>query len=207
MRTATSRWDWLDSYQKACSAGPCWRYLDFTIVSDLPEVPHTEVVGNIGANAHPERARRLHCADGPAVRWRDGTALYALHGVVVPADLVESQWTPKQIMREPNLEVRRVAIEHLGWERWIAECALQPIHGPVPDPGNPGNSLTLYNVPGNVVGQWLHLLLCVNASPERDGSVRRYALIVPGNINDAVAAAAWTFATDTNTYRALQRAT
>ena len=72
---------------------------------------------------------RLHRADGPAVSWPNGTAFWFWRGVRVPQQVVQAPaetLTPKQILREPNAEVRRVMIERVGLDRLLstahAEC-------------------------------------------------------------------------------------
>ena len=138
--------------------------------------------------------------------WDDGTASHVVHGVRLPFDLVRPGWSIDRILAERNTEVRRIAIERLGWDRFIAEAELALVDGPVPDPGNPGNTLSLYDLPA-AYGDDARLLLCSDASPERDGTVRRFGLHVPASIDDALAAAAWTFDLDRRTYQDLDRAT
>jgi hypothetical protein len=140
------------------------------------------------------------------VRWRDGTAAYVVHGLRLPFDLMQHGWPVRRILHEHNAEIRRIAIERLGWDRFVAEANLALVHGPFPDPGNPGNTLSLYELPP-VYAIGTRLLLCTNASPERDGTIRRFGLHVPATIDDAVAAAAWTFDVDRATYQRIDRAT
>jgi hypothetical protein len=66
---------------------------------------------------------RLHCPDGPAVRWSDGYGLYFWHGVRLPRRIVESQ-DVRAIHRLRNTEVRRAAIERLGWP---AASSIRPL--------------------------------------------------------------------------------
>ena len=164
---------------------------------------HCEPTGRAG----PRHTRRLHSDDGPVVHWPDGTQAYALHGVAVPADLVRSGYSTADILRERNAEVRRIAIDRLGWDEFVASALVRAVHPPIPDPGNPGRTLTLYDVPTHAFDPPARLLICTNATPERDGTLRRYGLWVPALINDAVAAAAWTFDVDPSTYWKLRRAT
>ena len=197
------RWLWLrlEAYRDANAAGPWWPSGDVVVVAERPRVVHSEPVALADVSG-----RRLHAEDGPAVVWNDATALFAVHGIGVPRDLLQSGWSAGQILRARNTEVRRVAIERLGWDRFVAEAKLGLVHGPVPDPGNPGNTLSLYELPA-VYGVGARLLLCANASPDRDGTVRHFGLHVPAVIDDAVAAAAWTFDLDPQAYAGLDRAT
>ena len=58
-------------------SGPRIMHPDFCMISDRPE---TLLVDD---------RNRPHCDTGPFCRWRDGTALYSVHGVRVPAWLIE----------------------------------------------------------------------------------------------------------------------
>ncbi len=73
---------------------------EFCMISDRPEVLRID------------DQNRPHCTTGPFCRWRDGFALYAVHGVRVPWDIIEdnSSITVKRIEAEQNAEVRRVMI-------------------------------------------------------------------------------------------------
>jgi hypothetical protein len=64
-----------------------------------------------------------HCDDGPFCRWRDGSALYSVHGVRVPWWVVEhpDRITIEHINKQDNAEIRRVMIERFGWPRYLAE--------------------------------------------------------------------------------------
>src|SRR5262249_20294746 len=116
----------------------------------------------------------------PGSRWR------------VPRWVIVAPST-EAITTEKNVEVRRCAIESLGWDRFIAEAGLVPVtagHGKdvtaacMPDPGNPGQHLVLYDVPERLWGSRIRLLMCTNGTAERDGSRRRYGLTVPAHISD-----------------------
>src|SRR5262249_50718420 len=65
---------------------------------------------------------RLHCDDGPALEWRDGTAVYAWHGLTVPARVIErpvSEINITAIYGERNAEFRRVLCERIGYEKLL----------------------------------------------------------------------------------------
>jgi hypothetical protein len=65
---------------------------------------------------------RLHCVDGPACAYPDGTAVYAIHGVAIPEKWVTgSPPTPHQALTWENIEQRRAACELLGWESIVAQ--------------------------------------------------------------------------------------
>jgi hypothetical protein len=138
--------------------------------------------------------------------WGDGWGIHAWHGTRVPADLIEQGWDYQRILQEPNTEIRRCAIERMGWDQFIQVAGLKQVGATVADPGNPGQSLALYDIPEAVYAADVRVLLCVNGTLERDGSRRRYGLTVPASISDPVAGAAWTFDESVADYAGLERA-
>lgn len=165
---------------------------------------HTAVLTERPTTLHRDREDRLHHETGPALTYPDGFAVHAWHGTRVPADLVETGWDTQRILTEPNAEIRRCAIERLGWDQFTAEAGLTQIGETVPDPGNPGHTLALYDVPEAIYDEPVRVLLCTNGSVERDGTRRRFGLTVPASINDPVHAAAWTFDWPVAAYRGLE---
>ena len=190
-----------DAYREiAESACWWWPHTDMVIVCDRPNVIHRESTGETGWGSH-----RLHCATGPAVGW-DGWGVYAWHGVRVPADLIEVGWSTDRILAEPNAEVRRAAIEILGWDQFIVDAELVLVDQAV-DPGNPGQRLALYDVPAAIYETPVRVLLCANGTVERDGTRRRFGLTTPADMPDAVSAAAWTYGLTGKEYAGLGRRT
>ena len=63
-----------------------------------------------------DEQNRLHCEDGPAIRWKDGYCNYFWHGVSVPEKLIErpDEITKEDLINETNAEVRRAMMEKLG---------------------------------------------------------------------------------------------
>ena len=194
-------WDRLSAYEDLMSAGWVFPGRTHAVISERPAVIRLEQVGPRGLGSH-----RLHCADGPALAWGDGWALHYWHGVRVPADLVESGWDVDRILAERNAEVRRCAIERMGWPEFVTAAGLTEVGEPCDDPGNPGHTLRLYDVPSDIYGVPVRILLCDNATPERDGTRRRFGLTVPADIRSALDAAAWTFNLTPSEYAAIQRA-
>ncbi len=181
----------------ARSAGWCWFHQGFTVISDRPELLHDETVTG--------HRRALHCADGPAVTYRDGWSVWAWHGTTVPEWVIENP-TIDKIQAEVNTELRRCAIESYGWAEYLAAIGATPVDE-ADDPGNPGHRLRLYDTPEQVYDTPTRLLVMDNASLDRDGTRRMYAETVPADIGDAVSAAAWQFDIAPDTYRRLERAT
>ncbi|MFB4276095.1 MULTISPECIES: DUF6745 domain-containing protein [unclassified Nonomuraea] len=161
------------------------------VVSERPVALHTET-GDGGA--------WLHHAGGPAVRYGDGWSVHAWHGTVVPSWVIEDP-TVERIAGERNVEVRRCAIEKLGWGAYIEQAGLRLL-ATAPDPGNPGSELRLYDMRRD-----LRVLLAVNGSVERDGRRRKYGLTVPAYFDDPISAAGWTYGLSGEQYSRLLRRT
>ena len=178
----------------ARNAGWWWPMRDTVILTDRPDTLHRDPQG------------RLHCETGPALRYRDGWAIHAIHGVRVPADLIEHGWDVARILEEGNAEVRRAAIELTGWEHFILAAGLTLVAS-APDPGNPPHDLELYDLPDRLRDMYddqARILLCTNGSVEPDGTRRRYGLPVPAHHDDPVAAAADLYGWPAEAYRQLE---
>ncbi|WP_211245934.1 DUF6745 domain-containing protein [Actinomadura oligospora] len=181
----------------ARSCGWWWPGDEVCVVSERPV--------EVRAEPAPDGGRRPHSLDGPAVRYADGWGFHAVNGTRVP-EWVITDPTPERIAAEPNIEVRRCAIERIGWDAYTEAAGLRLV-GAAPDPGNPGSELRLFDLPSDTWGTPARLLLAVNGSLERDGTRRRYGLTVPVDLPDPVAAAAWTYGLGPDQYARLQRRT
>ena len=144
---------------------------------------------------------RLHAEDGAALEYADGTAIWALHGVVVPSDVVTDPGsiTVEQIDRAANAEVRRVMTERFGAERLITEGGAELV-----DEDAVGR---LWRRPFPRTG-WRHteplqMVEVRNATPEPDGTTRTYFLRVPPTVRTAREAVAWTFGLEGKRYAPL----
>jgi hypothetical protein len=148
---------------------------------------------------------RLHNGTGPAVAFPDGWTVHSWHGTRVPSWVV-TEPRADRIAQESNVEVRRSAIERLGWEAFIADAGLTLVDT-ANDPGNPGCQLALYDLPQTQWGRGLRLLVAINGSVERDGQRKTYGLMVPDEYEHPVSAAAWTYGLPTHVYARLARRT
>ena len=155
-----------------------FRYLHpkFCLVSDFPELLLTD-------DQH-----RPHCDTGPSHRWRDGWSIYHVHGVGVPAYVVEhpESITAQHVAAEQNAEVRRVMLERMGAERFTAEAGAVEVHR-----DDWGRLLRCALRDTN--GQPYTYIEVVNSTPEPDGSFQNYLLAVPPTMRTAKQAWFWGF--------------
>jgi hypothetical protein len=136
---------------------------------------------------------RPHGLTGPAIRYRDGFALYAAHGVRVREQIImrPDTITVAEVDAETNAEARRVMIDRMTPERFLRESGAQPIHA--------DETGELYR--RELVGdEPLQLVRVVNATPEPDGSKKIYWLRVPPDVTTAREAVAWTFGLQAGEY-------
>src|SRR5262245_35417838 len=73
------------------------------------------------------QAGRLHAPDTPAVIWPDGSGSWYWQGVAVPDRIAAArdQLTAELVAGIDNQELRRVAVERLGWERFLQTADAQ----------------------------------------------------------------------------------
>ena len=183
----------------AGATGWWWAFDTVCVMSERPTVLRVEP---IPGRVHNER--RLHDSDSPAIEFGDGHRVYVQHGTIVPSWVVLDP-TAERIAAERNIEIRRCAIERIGWDTYIDTAGLALVDR-VDDPGNAGHTLQLYASPDDW-GRGGRILLAVNGSPERDGRRRRYGLYVPGWFSSALDAAGWTYGIAGADYARLVRRT
>ena len=155
-----SKWQHYEA--AAIHAGPRIMHADFCMISDRPERLLVDSQG------------RPHCDDGPFCRWRDGSALYAVHGVRVPGWIVErpAHITAEKIEAEANAEIRRIMIDRYGLARYLRDSGAKPI-----DHEEGIGTLLRKEEPGD---DPIYMVEVVNTTPEADGSFKRYMLDVSG---------------------------
>ncbi|WP_370947121.1 DUF6745 domain-containing protein [Amycolatopsis sp. cg5] len=181
------------------SCGWWWPREDLCVLSERPVVLHAEPISD-ALNGEVS----LHSETGPALVYRDGFGVHAWRGTRVPWWVIEDP-IAERISAERNIEVRRCAIERIGWAEYIEQAGLALV-SQASDPGNPGCELFLYKLPARQTGS-SRLLLAVNGSVERDGTRRRYGLHVPAWFDDPVAAAGWSYGLSGAQYARLARRT
>ena len=173
----------------AASAGPWWALDGLAIISERPVALSTDPRG------------RLHSEAAPAIAWRDGTSIWAWHGVAVPNWVVtDPDWiSADAIQREANVEVRRVMVERMGWERLVNDGGAQKVHADAAG--------VLWELHSPRRAPWREhpakIVEVVNSTPEPDGTRRHYFIRVPPEMTTARQAVAWTFELGEVEYRPL----
>lgn len=142
---------------------------------------------------HVDELQRLHCVSGPALEFGDGYRIYALCGVPVSPDIVDSPHLldVRRIDYERNVELRRVLIERYGIVNYLRDSGAGIVHK--------SNAGTLY-LKQQAGDEPIALVQVRNSTPEADGSYREYFLRVPPNMRTVQQAIAWTFGLDAEEY-------
>jgi hypothetical protein len=133
---------------------------------------------------HFDERWRLHNQNGMAVRFSDDYGLYAEHGVIVPAWIMESpeNLTVDKIRDERNTEIRRVMIGRYGQSRYLNDNNAKLINS------DGYGDLYRAEVPDD---EPLVMVKVVNSTPEFDGLYRDYFVRVPPDMRTAEQAVAW----------------
>ena len=112
-----SKWD---HYEKlAQHSGHRIMHEKFCMISDRPLVLKVD------------QRNRPHCETGPFCHWSDGSALYALNGVYVPAWLVltpKDKITAKQVFALTNAQERSEGIKKVGLGVLLRELKAEVVH-------------------------------------------------------------------------------
>lgn len=146
---------------------------------------------------HFDDLDRLHRSDGPALSYPDGWALHAWKGVQIPSWLVEpgrGNISIAAVDREQNHRVRRCMIDIMTPERFIRNGGAR-----VHSRDETGVLWQRAWARGDI---WAAVEV-VNGTPEPDGSRRRYFLQVPGEMETARSAVAWTYGLSDTQYAGL----
>jgi len=96
------------------SCGWWWPWSNLVIISERPEW--------ISYGGEGQKTG-FHCEHGPAIRFRDGFALWRLNGIPVDREVVETpadRLDPRIIFTEENADVRREIVRKIGIDRVCA---------------------------------------------------------------------------------------
>jgi hypothetical protein len=166
---------WHPYEELAKKSGPRIMHSDFCLVSDRPEILKID------------DQSRPHCGNGPFCKWRDGTALYTIHGVRLPKWIVENPEliTHDKVDAENNIEVRRIMVERYpgGKEKYVKDSGAEKVHE------DDFGILWRKDQKGD---EPILMVEVINSTPEPDGTYRNYSLRVPPTMTTAKEAVAWT---------------
>jgi hypothetical protein len=153
--------------QIAQSAGWWWPFAGAVILTDRPDILSRDDQG------------RLHSLTGPAIRYRDGWGIYAVHGVRVTDLPIErpEEITVAMIDSERNTEMRRILIDRYkhGEEISGASAYIRDAGGKILDHDERYGTLRRREIPDD---EPIVTVEVVNGSREPDGSFKRYWLRV-----------------------------
>lgn len=138
---------------------------------------------------------RLHCENGPAIEYGDGTVVYAWHGVGVPDEWIEKKetaLTAEIALTWNNVEQRRAACEILGWAKVLDE-----LDATVIDEDEDPMIGTLLEVDIPEIGREKFLKV-------QCGTGRIFAIPVPPDMKTALESNAWTYGLDPSKLRDLE---
>jgi hypothetical protein len=172
--------------QVARGAGWWWAFERVAVVSER----HVEV--------HRDNLGRLHRAEGPAVSYPDGYGVHSWRGMPIPPEVVGelATLTVARIQAEANAELRRVMLEHFGFERYLRESGAKRQHA------DDFGTLWRVEMPGD---EPLVMVEVINSTAEPDGSFRTYFLRVPPQTGTAREGVAWTFGLTAQDYAPTQQ--
>lgn len=139
---------------------------------------------------------RPHCLTGPAAVFSDGLAVYYVHGVEVPAIVIEDpdNFTKQEFMKYTNQETRRTIIEVIGQTRFALLLDMQVIDTSIINDAE--YYLMETKEEDSVTRRKLKFIKVRCTSTERE-----YYIGVPYEIRDAHEGVAWTFGMSKEEYQ------
>ncbi|BEL02875.1 hypothetical protein Q0Z83_010660 [Actinoplanes sichuanensis] len=154
-------------------------------VAVLTERPSALTRDNVG---------RLHRGEGAALEFPDGYGLWAWRGMPIPPELASElpTLTVTRIRHENNAEIRRVMLEHYGYDRYLRDAGARKMGS------DETGTLWYLDLPGD---EPLVMVEVVNSTPEPDGTSRIYWLRVPPRTRSAREGVAWTFGLTAEEYQ------
>jgi len=162
------------------SCGWVWWHEDVCVIVDRPEI------------IKMDEENRLHCEDGPAIKYRDNWTVYSWRGTRIPREWIQDKENldPTIALTWENVEQRRCAAEIIGWHR-----VLDKLNAVVIDEDGDPEIGTLVEVDIPDIGRERFLrVLC--------GTKREFALPVPPEMKTAIEAQAWTWNMDLKEFAA-----
>jgi hypothetical protein len=105
--SASEHLNWWSDIAKSCMWW--WPFENYCIVSNRPLV------------IRMDERRVLHSFDKPAIEFRDGWKIYAIHNALIPEKYIETsadEIDPSEVLKEGNSTVRMAVIQKLGFLRF-----------------------------------------------------------------------------------------
>ena len=129
---------------------------------------------------------RLDNPSAPAIGFPDTFCKFYLQGLEFKSEVIlnPEYINPQAILEENNQERRRILLERFGYESFIRDVKAELI--------NSSEYGELYRVSFDR-GDPLQMVKVINATPEPNGTNRRFFLRVPPTVRTAKEAVAWTF--------------
>lgn len=142
---------------------------------------HVLFAGSPPLELHMDDMRRLHCTEGPAIKFADGYQIYCVDDRLLGRDYFDEFGfvNAATIQSESNLELRRVLINLYGIDRFLTELGARERQS--------DEFGTLIDS-----GEYTYVRV-VNSTAEPDGHYKEYYLRVPPWMKTAHEAVAWTF--------------
>ena len=144
---------------------------------------------------------RLHDESQMAIQYSDGWGLHCWHGVNVPAYVIEKPETitAKDIMDEPNAEIRRIKIERMGEDAFLTDANAKLVDEDTDKGGQPRK---LWRVDFED-DPWQGVQV-MNSTAEPDGTRHMFVIPVPPDVRTVAEGVAWTFGMTVDEYQPTQ---
>jgi hypothetical protein len=166
-------------------------------------LPHEHVcwISERPAQLSTDPRGRLHCSNGPALRYPDGWSVYAWKGVQIPSWIIEHpEWITPAALADTFDPVRRnCMIEIMTPERFVQTGLVSR----VAEDETGVLWRKFWSFRGVTVGSWTAVEVR-NGTAEPDGSHKRYFLRVPSAMRTAREAVAWTYGLTADQYAGLE---
>jgi hypothetical protein len=123
---------------------------------------------------HRDDRGRLHSLTERAIGYSDGWGVYAVHGLRVPADIIEDRTsiTVARIDGEQNAELRRVMVELYGRDRYLKDAGAKLVDDAKDELGYPRRLWRREWSDGRAI----QMVEVTNSTDEPDGSRRTFFL-------------------------------
>jgi hypothetical protein len=133
----------------------------------------------------------LHCEDGPALEFAGGVSYHYFHGIRVPSDYINWSGTAHDIVAESDWTRRAIRIDRYGLDGFLKDMCYQT---------HKDDTGVLWKIKSLQDLDWA-VLECWNGTVEPSGERRRFVLQVPGAMETAKQAVAWTYGLGEHDYK------